>query len=219
MSMSGNRKSLELPLFVTGVFAAFILMLTVPASRSVFEQATKSHPFFLGFFKFALLALAGECLAARIREGRWISPGALPARFVIWGLLGVWITLMMKLFSAGVAELMHGGVLAGGTSLFVRALVTSVLMNLSFAPVFMTIHKMTDTFLALRMNGERGSVRTIVHETDWFQFLRGTIFRTILFFWIPAHTVTFLLPSAYQVMTAAILSVFLGIMLSQKAKS
>ena len=33
-------------------------------------------------------------------------------------------------------------------------------------------------------------------------------------FWIPAHTVTFMLPSEYQVMMAAALSVALGIFLS-----
>ena len=41
-----------------------------------------------------------------------------------------------------------------------------------------------------------------------------TILKTVPIFWIPAHTVTFLLPSEYQVITAAALSVALGVILS-----
>ena len=43
----------------------------------------------------------------------------------------------------------------------------------------------------------------------------GFVFKkTIPFFWIPAHTITFLLPGQYQVLFAALLGVALGIILS-----
>ena len=38
--------------------------------------------------------------------------------------------------------------------------------------------------------------------------------KTVPLFWIPMHTVTFLLPAEYQVMMAAALSVALGVILS-----
>ena len=42
----------------------------------------------------------------------------------------------------------------------------------------------------------------------------GFVFRlTIPLFWIPAHTVTFLLPTQYRTLFAALLSVVLGILL------
>ena len=38
--------------------------------------------------------------------------------------------------------------------------------------------------------------------------------KTIPFFWIPAHTITFLLPVQYQVLFAAILGIVLGVLLA-----
>ena len=38
--------------------------------------------------------------------------------------------------------------------------------------------------------------------------------KTIPFFWIPAHTITFLLPEDYQVAFAALLGIALGVILS-----
>lgn len=37
--------------------------------------------------------------------------------------------------------------------------------------------------------------------------------KTIPFFWIPAHTVTFLLPPEYQIVFAALLGIVLGVLL------
>jgi hypothetical protein len=38
--------------------------------------------------------------------------------------------------------------------------------------------------------------------------------KTIPFFWIPAHTITFLLPADFRILFAAILGVALGIILA-----
>ncbi|MBQ6597571.1 MAG: Mpv17/PMP22 family protein, partial [Lentisphaeria bacterium] len=38
--------------------------------------------------------------------------------------------------------------------------------------------------------------------------------KTIVFFWIPAHTVTFLLPPDYRVLMSAVLSLVLGAILT-----
>jgi hypothetical protein len=47
----------------------------------------------------------------------------------------------------------------------------------------------------------------------------GFVFKkTIPFFWIPAHTITFLLPPQYRVLYAALLSVVLGILLGVAGK-
>jgi hypothetical protein len=41
--------------------------------------------------------------------------------------------------------------------------------------------------------------------------------KTLPLFWIPAHTITFLLPAEFQVLFAASLSIVLGILLSVAA--
>ena len=56
--------------------------------------------------------------------------------------------------------------------------------------------------------------RRVAAAIDWSAFVGFTLLKTVPLFWIPAHTVTFMLPSEYQVMMAAALSVALGVFLS-----
>ena len=52
-----------------------------------------------------------------------------------------------------------------------------------------------------------------IKEINWDQFIRVIVFKTIPLFWIPAHTITFLMPIEYRVIFAAILGIFLGLIL------
>ncbi|MBK5251987.1 MAG: hypothetical protein JJE29_05070 [Peptostreptococcaceae bacterium] len=45
-------------------------------------------------------------------------------------------------------------------------------------------------------------------------FVSFVLAKTIPFFWIPAHTLTFLLPGQYRVLAAAMLSIALGLILT-----
>jgi len=45
------------------------------------------------------------------------------------------------------------------------------------------------------------------------------LLKTIPFFWIPAHTLTFLLPKEYRIVIAAFLSVVLGVILALDDKN
>ena len=45
-------------------------------------------------------------------------------------------------------------------------------------------------------------------------FVSFVLMKTIPIFWIPAHTITFLLPSEYRVLSAAFLSIALGAILA-----
>ena len=93
-------------------------------------------------------------------------------------------------------------------------------MNLTFGPTFMAVHKCSDTYLALRAkNGKGVKLSEVIDAVDWKRFVSFTIFKTVPIFWIPAHTLTFLLPSEYQVTLAALLSVALGIILNLKKKN
>ena len=67
---------------------------------------------------------------------------------------------------------------------------------------------------SLKLYKEKITLTSIVKGIDWCGFWGFTILKTVPFFWIPAHTVTFLLPAEYQVMMAAALSVALGVILS-----
>ena len=83
----------------------------------------------------------------------------------------------------------------------------------------MALHKCSDTYLDIRAAGKRKiSLANVIHKVDWEKFASFTLLRTVPLFWIPAHTLTFMLPAEYQVAMAAALSVALGIILNLKRK-
>ena len=83
----------------------------------------------------------------------------------------------------------------------------------------MTFHKVTDTHV-LNNNGTLKGFLTpiklgdIMASLDWKTLWNFTFKKTIPFFWIPAHTITFLLPTDFQVLFAALLGICLGVLLS-----
>ena len=68
-------------------------------------------------------------------------------RFVIWGVIGVWITLMMNVYKYASGYMMAQGKLPGVGITPLFALYTSVLMNTSFAPTFPVLVRVTETVI------------------------------------------------------------------------
>ena len=54
----------------------------------------------------------------------------------------------------------------------------------------------------------------LLKSVNWDVMWRLVLFRTVLFFWIPVHTITFLLPEAFRVLFAALLGAVLGLILA-----
>ncbi len=196
-------------------------LLVVPASHEIFIGVTKAHPYLMGFVKFAILATMGELLALRIGVGEWKKPAGLPYRTAVWGLIGMLIVLMFELFSSGVAGAAAKGLLwtgAGGYAQVIGAFLISATMNLAFAPTFMIAHRISDTYIDL-ICGEGVplsalNLSRVIAHIDWQSMISFVIMKTIPFFWIPAHTIVFLLPPEYRVLVAASLAIALGAILS-----
>ena len=53
-----------------------------------------------------------------------------------------------------------------------------------------------------------------VKSVDWSDFIGFVVCKTIPLFWIPAHSVTFMLPPQYRVFMSAFLSIILGLLLA-----
>lgn len=195
--------------------AAFVLFVVFPATHVIFVNFTADHPYIGGFIKFGILATMGELLAIRITQGDWKAPSGIVYRALIWGFLGIVITLMFQIFAGGVTLSMENGYLPGKGSAFLFAFFVSSIMNLTFAPTFMAFHRYTDTYIDLSFEGKKNITPSdVVSRIDWNGFVGFVLLKTIPFFWIPAHTVTFMLPPEYRVLTAALLSIALGILLS-----
>ena len=177
-----------------------------------------TNHYVLSFIKFAILATLGEIIAASLRNKKITIPHLIGYRMLIWGLLGVWIAFMMGLF----ANAMGSMVLKGEEITFIKklefAFLTSLVMNTSFGPVFMVLHKHTDAYLDLlyEKTEEKITLKRICSRIDYYGYFRNVIIGTIPTFWLPAHTITFLLPGEFRVVFAAVLSICLGIILSFK---
>ena len=129
---------------------------------------------------------------------------------------------LVMVFGIAVGGMMTSGLLPHPANemaaRIIKAFFISATMNLTFGPTFMAVHKCSDTYLELRKKGEPHSVSDVVRTVDWSRFVTFTLFKTVPIFWIPAHTVTFMLPAEYQVVVAAFLSVALGVILNLKKK-
>ncbi len=200
--------------FIWGLLlAGIVAFLVIPVTNEMFTNATASYPFLLGFIKFAILATMGEFLAIRIMRGTWQKPVGFIYKMFVWGILGVVIVYMFKLYSLGVIATVDSGVLPIGDGVFgsiLIAFITSSVMNLTFGPMFMAAHRVSDNYIDARCNKQKLSVSEIISNTDWAEFIRFVLGKTIPFFWIPMHTISFLLPGDYRVLSAAFLSIALG---------
>jgi len=195
---------------------AIVLFLIIPATRELFKLATQTYPYIMGFIKFAILATMGELLTIRIINKKWIKPAGLIYRILVWGFLGIVIVLVFDLFNSGVEKLLMKGKLPGRPSGLTLAFFTSFLMNMIFAPTMMAFHSITDSYIDLSYKNSdlKVNMKTVVNKIDWSHFVSFIILKTIPLFWIPAHTITFLLPETYRIITAAFLSLALGAILA-----
>lgn len=196
----------------------FVLILSIGFvffCNETFLYFTKNYPLISGFIKFGILATMGELLAIRIVSRSYQKPNMFIARVIIWGFLGVVITLMFNIFANGIKVIMDNGLILGRDNKYVFAIWVSVIMNLIFAPTFMAFHRYTDTYLDIFSTGKKEiKITDVTNSIDWDGFVSFVVVKTIPFFWIPAHFVTFLLPSSYRVLIAAFLSIALGAILA-----
>lgn len=221
-------------IFILGVA---VLLLPFFICRPVYEwyhSFNATHGMIMSFLKFAILSTLGEMIGLRISAGVYNRPGfGLLPRMLVWGVLGMGINMAMIIFSNGTpvflqymgmtraTEVFHAPGLSG-QKVWV-AFAVSVSMNTIFAPLFMTLHKITDSHILMHGGTLRGfftplDMGGIMSSLNW-RVLWGFVFKkTIPFFWFPAHTITFLLPGNVRVLFAALLGVVLGILLAIAAR-
>jgi len=221
-----KRKDLFFIVIVLIAFSPFFLFQSVYNFYTSFNEA---HGIIASFIKFAILATLGECIALRIKEGVYNRKGfGILPRAIVWGFIGITIKIAFIIFSKGTpAVLVYLGVDNASTALqgdlsgvkLLTAFCTSVAMNLIFAPVFMTFHKITDTHIIQNNGTLKGfftpiQFKKIFVNLDWGVQWNFVFKKTIPFFWIPAHTITFMLPPQWRVLFAAVLGIVLGVLLA-----
>ncbi|MEI8347691.1 MAG: hypothetical protein WCG27_09495, partial [Pseudomonadota bacterium] len=132
-------------------------------------------------------------------------PFTLPktlGKMVVWSLLAVAIKYAFVGFNGFVDGLVasHYHLLPEiflGKGSFLRALAISFFMNLQFGPFLVLIHRLLDNLME--------------KEKNWGGIEKGLY--TLIWFWIPAHTLTFMLAREFQIGLAALWSLVLGLIL------
>jgi hypothetical protein len=219
------------------IMAVVILLLPFflfPPVLDFYRSFNASHAYLASFIKFAILATFGESIGLRIRKGIWSEPGFgfLP-RALVWGIIGIWIKMAFVIFGEGAPVMMKtlgvhfppgnpADLLREGPFTwykFLAAFSVGFTINIFFAPVFMTFHKLTDLHISNTGGTLRGFFTPIpmgryLQTMDWNTMWSFVLKKTLVWFWIPAQTLNFLLPEEWRILVAAVLSVVLGVLLS-----
>jgi hypothetical protein len=221
-----ERKDL---LFIIVLVALFLPFFVSPGLYMTYKLFNQQHGMVMSFVKFGFLATLGEIIGQRIRTGNYFNTGfGLLPRFIVWGLIGMTINMAFIIFSTGTPffieylGLKNASEALTGPMNFDKVLVafsTSTAMNIIYAPVMMTFHKITDTHIIANGGTLSGfftpiPFRKIFINLNWDVQWNFVFKKTIPFFWIPAHTITFLLPADFRVLFAALLGMALGTILA-----
>lgn len=220
--------------FILGVVVLLLPFFVCSPVYEWYHSFNAEHGMIMSFLKFAILSTLGEVIGLRISAGVYSRKGfGILPRMLVWGVLGMGINMAMIIFSNGTPAFLQYLGMSDATAVFhaselswqkvLVAFAISVSMNSIFAPVFMTLHKVTDTHILTTGGTLKGfltpiPMKKIIAELNW-GVLWGFVFKkTIPLFWFPAHTITFLLPGNMRVLFAALLGVVLGVLLAVAAR-
>ena len=172
---------------------------------TAYVQWVTAHPMLSAVVHFAILGTLGEHVSALVKSRRpslgctWLQ---WLGKVAAWGILGIIIKLGFTGMKGFVAALLAAGYLPAALAAGVgRAFAVSLFTNVLFGPQMMFFHRLEENVIMGR-NDYSGMAVPL---------------RTLIWFWIPAHTVTFSLPRDYQIGLAALWSVVLGLILGLAA--
>lgn len=226
-----KKNDLSISVITLVIISSFFVF---PSFRNTYHELNAHFPYYASFVKFAILATFGECLGLRIRTGQYWKEGfgIIPRAFV-WGFLGITIKMAFVVFGEGAPMMLKTMGVHFPTSnpadilrqhdfswlKLLSAFSVSTSLNVFFAPVFMTFHRITDMHIAATQGKMKGFLGPIpmaryFEHIDWDSMWNFVFKKTIIFFWIPAQTLNFMLPEDYRILIAAIYSVILGVILS-----
>ena len=162
-------------------------------------QIVQAYPIVTAMVQFAILGTLGDIFSKWIINRRIFIPfgaGILLLKMVEWSILAVCIKYAFTGFPGFVDSLISHSLLPEPGTIG-RSFAISLSMNLQFGPFLVIAHRLLDNL--------------IMREKNWNNLDKALL--TLIWFWIPAHTITFILPKPYQIGLAAVWSVILGLIL------
>ncbi|NDW12824.1 hypothetical protein D0T50_07960 [Bacteroides sp. 214] len=219
----------------------FILVLCIMFLPFVFSKdaynfymhMSGNHAMIMGFIQYALLATIGEMLGLRLQTGVYVNKelGVFP-RALVWGTLGLTIVAAIRIFGVGTpvfldyvfgldAGTFNGAIFApefSGLKLL-GAFFMAFFMDVFFSPLFMIVFTIYDMHIKQTGGTLSGFFTNKVQYSNNLQSFNWKVqwqfvfMKTIPFFWIPAHTIMYLIPTEFQVLMSSMLGIVLGVIL------
>lgn len=158
-----------------------------------------AYPIVSAIIQFAILGTLGDTASYWIVNRKIFLPYDLKTlllKVIEWAILAVLIKYAFIGFHGFIESLITNSYLPKLEGIG-KAFAISTSMNLQFGPFLVIMHRLMDNLIAGNQN--------------WKNLDKG--FYSLLWFWIPAHTITFILPKEFQIGLAALWSLALGIIL------
>jgi hypothetical protein len=162
-------------------------------------ELVTAHPILTAIVQFAVLGTLGDAISHWIVKRKIFAPYDLKTlilKIIEWSVLAVMIKYAFIGFQGFVESLIENHYLPHLEGIG-KSFAISTSMNLQFGPFLVIMHRLMDNLIAGKQN--------------WKNLDKG--FYSLLWFWIPAHTITFILPKEFQIGLAALWSLALGIIL------
>jgi hypothetical protein len=169
---------------------------------NAYIQLVTAHPILMAVIQFAILGTLGEFVSRWVIHKKIFVPFTVKEilwKMVVWSILAVCIKYAFTGFKGFVKELIDHHLLPEvfATNRYLKAFAVSTVTNLQFGVFMVVFHRVLDNI--------------IVEKKNWGGLDKGML--CMIWFWIPAHTITFSLPKEFQIGLAALWSVVLGLLL------
>ena len=164
---------------------------------SLYLNAVKNYPLISAMVQFAILGTIGDCIARKL-VGKSIEAFKIPLKMIEWAILGLTIKYCFRGFDGFLQIWMKDGMIPNLEAGSIEyAFAKSVVTNLQYGFFIVIAHRLLDNIID-RVN-------------NWQNLPKA--FLTLVWFWIPAHTLTFSLSKPFQIGLAALWSVVIGFIL------
>ncbi len=162
-------------------------------------QTVTTYPIISAMIQFAILGTLGDIVSKWIIKNKVFMPYSfviLVLKMIEWAILALFIKYAFIGYHGFIDGLVEHDFLPK-LGKFAYSFAISASMNLQFGLLLVILHRLLDNI--------------IDRQNNWENIHKGML--SLLWFWVPAHTVTFMLDKPYQIGLAALWSVVLGVIL------
>ncbi|MCF6239827.1 MAG: hypothetical protein L3J74_00610 [Bacteroidales bacterium] len=172
---------------------------------NTYVDLVTKYPIYSAMLQFAVLGTLGDILSKWMQQNKIFFPykwSVLLLKMIEWAIIAVTIKYAFVGFKAFVSGLENHHLIPKLGKL-AYAFAVSASMNLQYGLFLVLFHRFLDNLIA--------------RQNNWKNIDKSMF--SLVWFWIPAHTITFMLARPYQIGLAALWSVVLGIILGFYNKS